>query len=500
MKKFLLLWTVLSISYASFAQSNVSVGTPYTSVRAPFKTYFQKGTDILALKAEGKQVILQKLNGTNLSLTSSKVFEDFPKGSKIEYATAFNGSFYLFYSVTDKKNKRIQLFTREINFEEGSFIGEGKQIISTSGKPHPASSFGFRVSYDQSKLLVHYNLSSVEKNETQTEIYVFTDALALSWKNQFNSSTANFSKVLDYAIDHQGTVYQLIELWDNKKDKTNSLIELTTIKAGATEVTVAPVTLDKQSIHKIGLYETPENYILCAGFYTKNINTSSAGGLFVLKANATAELYDAVTLDISQAIINQYTNSVTPHKENYLTLKEVLVEKDGGLTLIGESAHLETERYYTPKGLARNAYFIHYDDILITKIDGAGNLSWMKKLPKHQVGKSEQGQGQMSYRYMSNDKNYYLIFLDNANNTHLSLDDAPVNYVNGEAGSLTAYEVNKEKGSVQRINLLNTKDANKIEVYDFATNKIIPIDAASFVVELSEKRNSDVLIKTTLTQ
>ncbi|HSZ71970.1 MAG TPA: hypothetical protein VK750_04795, partial [Cytophagaceae bacterium] len=460
---------------------------------------FQKGTDILALKAEGKHVVLQKLSAVNLSLTSSKVFNDFPKGYKIEYATAFNGSFYLFYSLADKKNKTEQLYAREINFETGSFTAEGKQIIKVSGIFSHGMHFGFRTSYNQSKLLVHYNLSATKQNPKENGIYVFNSNLELSWNNQFKPSVANHSEELDYAIDSEGNAYVLTELWD-KKDKTNSHFELTTIKNKTAEFTTAPVALDKQSIHKIGLFETPNNYVLCAGFYTKNINTSFAGGLFVLKADATTKLYDAVTFDISQTIINQYTNSNAQHKESYLTLKEVILEKDGGLTLIGESAHLETEHYYTPKGLARNAYFIHYDDILITKLDATGHLAWMKKLPKHQVGKSEQGQGQMSYRYLANEKNYYLIFVDNSNNAHLSLDEVPVDYVNGEAGSLTAYEVNKEKGSVQRINLLNTKDTTKIEVYDFATNKVIPIDSVSFVVELSEKKNTDVLMKTTIAQ
>ena len=124
----------------------------------------------------------------------------------------------------------------------------------------------------------------------------------------------------------------------------------------------------------------------------------------------------------------------------------------------------------------------------------------MKKLPKQQVGSSEKGLGQMSYHYIPNEKSYYLLFLDNAVNQNLSLDEAPVKYVNGEGGLLTVYGVDKENGAVNKIPIINTEDNQTIKGSSFSINKTIPVDASNFVVEFLKKHNEDVLMKATIAQ
>jgi len=484
MKKItLLLLAVLSISHAGLAQSNVSFGSPYSSVDASYNHYFYSGNELLSIKAQRQKLVLQKLNSTTLNEISSKTFNDLPKNYKIEYTVETDGKFYLLYSLANKNN--FQLFAREIDFAQGTFASEAKQIISTEGSLKKKSSVGLRTSYDQSKLLIFYSLSTTDKNTTTTGMHVFNSSLETLWKNQVKSSSTE--QRIDFAVDAAGTAYYLTE--------KNSSITLTTASATG-EASSQAVSLDKKTIRKIGLFETSPEDILCAGFYNKDMNTSAAGGLFILKSKS---LNEAITCPISQQVMQQYTSDQQQSSTQFM-LKEVILEKDGSLTLIGESQRRETIHYYTPKGHARNSYFLHYDDILVTKIDASGNLSWMKKLPKRQTGKAAEGQGVMSYRYMASENNYYLIFLDNENNKSVSLDDAPVNYINGEAGTLTAYEISKDKGSVTKLSILNTKDDQQLKVSDFSTHRIVPIDAASFVLEFSKKGKEDVLMKTVFTQ
>jgi len=484
MKKFAhLLLALLCISNAVNAQSNVSFGSPYSSVDAPYNDYLYNGNEIISIKAESKQLVLQKLNSTTLGEISKKSFEDFPKGYKVEYTAHFGDAYYLFYSVSDKKT--VQLFAREIDFAQGAFTSDPKQVLNLTGKLSKHSSIGFRSSYDQSKLLVFYSLTSDDKHTTERGVHVFNQKLETVWNNQSKQSDALLS--VDYAVDGKGDVYTLTQ--------KGSAVEL--IIAGAsTEPSVKSVALDNKTIRKIGLFETSSEEILCAGLYNKDINTSSAGGLFILKAK---NLNDAVTCPISPSVMNQYTADAQQKNAQFI-LKEVILEKDGGLTIIGESQRLETVRYYTPKGHARNAYYLHYDDILITKIDPIGNLSWMKKLPKRQTGKASDGQGQMSYRYMSTENNYYLIFLDNESNKNIALDEAPVNYVNGETGSLTAYEISKDNGVINKLAILDSSDSKDLKVNSFSTHKIIPVHEGSFVLEFSKKGKEDVLMKTVFSQ
>lgn len=483
MKKLTFLLAALCLSCASFAQSNVSFGNPYSSVDAPYNRYFYHGNEILSVKAESKKLVLQKLNSTTLNEISSKSFVDFPANYKVEYTTESNGKFYLFYSVSAKNN--VQVYAREIDFTQGAFAAEAKQVVNTAGELVKHSSIGFRSSYDHSNLLLFYSLNSTDKKTAVMQLQVLSSTLETQWKNEFKIARA--VQQLDFAVDAEGIAYLLTQ-------NENASIDLMVISA--TENSTKAVLVDKKTIRKIGLFETAASGVLCAGFYNKDIHTSAAGGLFVLNAK---NLNEAITCDISQSVMHQYTSSEQQHNPQ-LILKQVLQESDGSLTLIGESQCRITTRYYTPKGHARKTYSSHYDDILITKINATGDLAWMKKLPKRQSGKASDGQGQMSYRYMASGTNHYLIFLDNENNQQVSLDDAPTNYVNRQSGLLTAYEISKDKGEVTKLPILNTNDDRNLKTYKFTTDKIIPIDTTGFVLELSKKGNEDVLMKTVFAQ
>jgi hypothetical protein len=491
-----LLLATLVLTQEIYAQSAVLFGPPYATLHASYKNYFQKGNEIIALKTEGKNVVIQKFDSVNLSLISSKSFDDFPAGFQIEYSTIMGGKYYFFYSLADKKNKSVQLFSREIDIEQGSFSTDGKQIVSSLGKLSKHGPFGFHLSNDQTKLLVHYTLHTSKDNGRVIGVHVFNPKLETIWKSQVKSSfTTKHSKDLDYAVDNDGTVYFLTEVWTNKKDQTSSQIKLSLVKSNSTELTSITVPLDKKIIQQIELFETPHHYILCAGYYQTNHNTPTANGLFLLKADATGKLFEEMTFPIP--FLQQHTSSAAANKESSLSLKEVRFEKDGRLTLIGESTHLEEQRYYTPKGLARSEYFIHHDDILITQLGATGKLAWMKKLPKHQVRLASQGHGHMSYHYLSGERNHYLLFIDATKNNVLPMDEASSHHTNMKTFALNAYEVNKENGSINKITLLNNID--EYEAHHFSITKIIPLDASHFVVEFSKKQKTDVLMKATLT-
>jgi hypothetical protein len=475
---------LLLVSATSHAQSNVSFGSPYLSVEGSYNQYFYRGNEILSVKAEHEKLVIQKLNSSSLQEISSKSFSDFPKNYNIEYPLASGGKFYLLYSLSTKKDFR--LYSREIDFTQGSFAAEAKEMIRTESPLKRKSAIGFRSSYDQSKLLVFYSLMNSDKTTSVTALQVFDAELKTIWEKQLPTTAT--TQQLDFAVDASGTAYYLTE-----NEKSN--IDLILVPP-AGEPSSQSVELNKKTIRKIGLFETSANEILCAGFYNKDLHTSAGGGLFIAQSK---KLEEVTTCPISQAVMQQYTSDLSQYPAQFV-LKQVLLEKDGGLTLIGESQRKETVRYYTPKGLARNAYFLHYDDILVTKIDALGNPSWMRKLPKRQSGKASDGQGGMSYRYMAGDTNYYLIFIDNEKNKNISLDDAPVNYLNGDAGLLTAYEISKDKGAVTKLSIINTHDDHHLKVNDFSTEKIVPVSAASFVLEFSQKGNENVLMKTVFAQ
>lgn len=140
-------------------------------------------------------------------------------------------------------------------------------------------------------------------------------------------------------------------------------------------------------------------------------------------------------------------------------------------------------------------YSSYYKDMLISKIDSLGNLKWMKKLPKRQTGGSYLGG--MSYAYLNNNLNHYLIFMDNVKNIGLSVDKTPHRHDDGKGGYLTAYKINNETVDVLKSSILNTEklEGNNMSLYEFTKQRVIQISEDEFIVEFHKKKKQDVLIK-----
>jgi hypothetical protein len=129
----------------------------------------------------------------------------------------------------------------------------------------------------------------------------------------------------------------------------------------------------------------------------------------------------------------------------------------------------------------------------VAKINAAGKLAWMKKLPKRQEGGS--GFGGMSYRYFISKDYHFFMFLDNEKNMDLPLTEVPARHVDGAGGFLTAYQVNDKTGEVSKISLLNTRDVNGMEVFQFAPYRMMATDVNTLVFEAYKKKKEDILVK-----
>ncbi len=188
------------------------------------------------------------------------------------------------------------------------------------------------------------------------------------------------------------------------------------------------------------------------------------------------------------------------------------MQADGSIVLVGERFHIETRSYYDFQSKrTRTTTIYHYDDMVITKIGTDGNLAWMRKLPKRQTlttSSSHYGysfsytaryvlRGGLSYEYMGGDHKHYLIFLDNEKNKDLKIDEVPAVHVNGAGGFLTAYEINDEDGKVNKYSILDLRDVQGMEVYQFSTDRILPTSPNQFVLEVYKKKKEDILIQVT---
>ncbi|MFH1321639.1 MAG: hypothetical protein ABII90_13435 [Bacteroidota bacterium] len=535
MKKHAILSTIIFlIPFLVFAQLSkdfsYSVSKPYKVVDASEKHYFHRGGEILSIKITGKRTIIHKFDSEKLIFIKEKVYEDMPKGFKVEKVTEFNDRYYFFYSLWDKPNEKEQLFYREIDFESGTFIGEGKLIIKVDGKitGSPIGSvyvywsfgvidkFNFQISYDESKLLIQYRkkpkIRDDSKNYDVIGMNVFDKNIEPVWSEEVKMPyTEKKMNNLDYSIDSEGNTYILSTVYDDnttdikksRDGKANYHIELLRIEANSGEIDKTPIEVGDKFINNIWLFESPENYMVSAGFYSDGKDLDDADGVFIFKVEKEGEIYDMASYEIPVEILNQYVKGKV-QKENIkkeakdkaefeeLELRELRIKKDGSIILIGEQHYIISHTTYS-NGKSRTYYTYHYNDMLITKIEADGELAWMKKLPKRQTGKK--GQGGMSYQYIYSEDNHYLLFLDNVKNMNLSLNKVPAGHTDGAGGFLTAYKIDDSEGLVSKASILDTKNVKGMPVYQFETNKIFSVSSNEFVFEVYKKSKEDVLIK-----
>jgi hypothetical protein len=531
MMRKLLLLVIMVLPALCFGQAEITVGKPYQVVDAAEKYYFKNEDQILTVKVDGSTVILQKFSSSDLSFKTVKEYKGVLKDFSLEKVTKFQDKYYIFFSDYDKANEKEQLYCREIDFEACALKSQTK-ILTTSRKVtgSPLGSVGyywsfgvtdkyqFYFSFDSVKMLVQYRLRPEEKKDAKSwdiiGMGVYNKAMDLQWNQEVKMPyTEKKMNNIDYSVDQAGNVYILTTVYndnttDEKKSRdgnANYHIELLKVKANTTKVDITPIKLTDKFINRLWIYETSKDEMICAGFYNKGKDLADADGILIFNIEKDGTLTDIKTYEIPLAILNQNVSRRTQKKNEKkeegddaaefqeLELREVLVDKDGSLLLIGEQYFMRQHTRYSSNGMSTTYYTYHYNDMLITKIAPSGALAWMKKLPKQQIGRN--GRGGMSYSYIDGKSHHYFIFLDNEKNKDLTINEVPTRHSDGAGGFLTAYKIDDITGQTKKEYILDTRDVRGIELYQFRTSRIIPVSSNEFVFESYKKKKEDVMIK-----
>ncbi len=509
------------------------VSEPYKVVDSNSKNYFHRGNEVLSLKVVRGKTIVQKFDASGMKQVFSKELE-MPKSYDLEAITEMGDKLLMLYSIWDRDRESEQLFYREIDFNTGTWKGAEKRIIATRGKIAGNGSmvttayfragvtdkFDFYYSADRSKMLVQYRkvpkVKSDAKNFDEIGLYVFDADMREIWGDEARMPyTEKKMNNIDYGVDSDGNAYILATVFDDnttrvkKKgsdDEPNYHIEMLKRTPQDKRLETSEIELNGKFITSVSIYETVDDLMVLAGFYNNTARGRNADGVFYAKLNKEGELYDEQSYSIPVEIMNQYESKRTQKRNDKkedkgeaeftnLKLRKLQFLEDGSIILIGEQYYIVTHTS-TTNGRTTTYYTYHYDDILISKIDPAGELAWMRKLPKSQYGKS--GRGFMSFKHQYADGFHYFLYVDLAENLELPFDQAPRTYGDGRQEQLTAYIVDDERGEVTKEAILDMADARGIKLYQFATHKIIMISDTEFLFESYKKKKEDVMVKISL--
>ena len=515
--------------FTAGAQLKITVGKPYEVIDSPSKFYFSENGQILTLKVDKKTVLLQKLDAKTLTFKSLKSYDDFPKDYVIERVTEFKNHYYLFYSTYE--DEKEMLYSREIDFTKGEFIGKGKNVLTVSEKITGTLSvsgfyrysvqdkYDFYFSYDSTSMVVQYRVKPDKRNDAKSfdviGMHVYDKDLKEKWSKKVQMPyTEKKMDNLDYSVDAAGNVYIVTRVFDDnttelKKrgdDEANYHIEILRVAAGSGSVSSTPVQVKDKFVQKLWLYEAAaKGTMVCAGFYNKGENYGSADGIILFRFGQDGKLNNLNTFEIPLEILNQNARGKERRKNerkedddeaefSNLVLEHVVVQADGSIVLIGERQYSRTHTSYA-NGRTSSYTTFHAEDILVTKVDGSGKLAWMKKIPKRQ--QSGTGFYGISYRYFHAGNAHLFLFLDNEKNITLAKDKAlaPALHIDGQGGFLMAYGIDDTSGTVVQESVLDTRNVNGIEVFQFSPTRLVSPLRNTLVFEAYKKKKEDILIK-----
>ena len=538
MKKTILFLAIFIIAPLCYSQKELSkdysykISEPYKVFDASEKIYFAKGNEALALKLDGKEILIQKFNTEKPSFIKEKKYEKFfPKNYSVEDILEIGERYFLFYSSWDGDKDKEQLFSVEIDFDKGEFL-TSKLMFQVSGKiagtMARSGMFSMTVedkfdifrSYDKKSILVQYRKKPEVKRDTKSFDIIGLAAFDSQLNEISNREitmpyTERRMNNLDYQLDNEGNLYLLTKVFhddsnDDKKKKkdteANYHIELFQIPSKSDKINISRFDNKDKFITKLWLFDSSKDFLVCGGFYSNGKGDfDDSDGILAFKIDKAGKVYDHVSHDIPVSILNQYESAKTKKKNEKkekngeeakfsdLILRDLIVNEDGSLVLVGEQYFIKEHTTYSSKGGARTYYTYHYNDMLVTKIGVNGALNWMSKIPKSQMGR--RGQGGMSYKYFNANNNHYLLFLDNVKNINLPIDKTPAMHSDGQGGYLTAVKISDLDGVNSKASILNGRDIEDFQMHQFSVNRVFKTSENSFMLEVYKKKKEDIMIR-----
>ena len=514
--------------YVKPREIDFEISRPYEVVDAQTKEYFYHEDYVFSIKIQKKNIVVQKFDSKDMKPVFMRELPK-PKVDEVEGIFQFGDRFLFFYNVYNRGRKSEQLYYREISFDRGTWKGAPKMLVSTDGKVggdiatvnsfwggfKKVNKFGIQFSKDRSRMLVHYRMVPEIKNDKKSYdiigLHVFDREMKSVWGEEVEMPyTEKQMNNIDYSVDSESNAYILSTVLDDQNGDTKSKrdipeyhIELLKKEPRSSELAISRLELGEKFIRTAWLYESPEDKMVCAGYYGNEKRSRGVDGVFYMKVDMSGKLYDSHEYEIPVSILNQYVSKRTRKKNNKkdddgeaqfynLKLRNLKFYEDGSILLIGEQ-HYIVENTSRTGNMTTTSYTYYYNDILATKIDASGELSWMIKLPKRQRGGA--GTGSMSYKHYFKNGYHYFMFIDNVKNQNLPIDEAPSYHIDKTFGFLTTFIVDDRDGTSTNQTILDMKDADGMKLYQFAPSRTVQVGEDEFLFEAYKKKKEDVMVK-----
>lgn len=512
---------------------NLSYGSEYQGFSEALKKYFTIDDVLLSVCLYRETIILQTFSKDSLNCIGAKDYRGFPKNVQVEDVLEFNNHVYLFYSTLVHTDSLFEekLYMKEINvdscrFEKTKLLMKVDGNVTAILSMQDYDNFDFSSSLDQDRFVVQYRRKKKKlKDPVELGYKVYNRDFELVWEKEIEMPyNAKQIQNIDFAIDANSNIYLASYIYrktheiQKKVTGTGAInYDLEIFKIGVTTGTYSKweIALDSgYHINSFKIFPLTNDQLIGAGYSSvvgKNSKFNQTSGMF--KFNLLDKERKIDMLPIPTAIVNQnlkksevaLNTSLERRYGKYfkpilkdLVPENLILTKDGGMILIGEQ-NIPIERHYgtmLPVGGFAIGYgfmvaspHMLYNDVLVSKFNKDGSMSWIKKLAKRQettnridfFGLQKRG---LSFKLVEGENDLYILYMDQFKNLKLPSDKKPAELNDdGDHGFLTAYKINKSSGVSSKAAILDAQRIRGLKTNNFNISGINSFKKDQFLFE-----------------
>lgn len=392
------------------------------------KSYFVIGATVR------ESATLTKLD-KNLTEVYSNDFNKELKGKEYERFFFLKSKLFLLATDYNKKEKTLTLFAAEIDKNSGELAGDFTEVTRWQ-KDDKKEDISFKATYnaDSTKMVLVSTIEGREKNNY--EVRQFDEKLKMTGKpifitNEFDQNTFVLEDVIYTTVGNVMLVGREYEYQEGKKKKAKYLdfshYNIRIYDAAGKIVKQISTEINAKWLVSTKVMQLPKKELVLAAFYSDEKRGREINGMLVQRIDpATGNIISTGHKDINTSMISTLEEdngdddddeSRKERKEReklekiqneedgfskYMRFRNFIYTEDNGLVILAEkynSYSYTTSTYQGGSGVGGGRWttttYQVYEcgDIMMSKMDAAGTISWLNILPKQQREVIQTGSG-----------------------------------------------------------------------------------------------------------
>jgi hypothetical protein len=427
------------------------------------------------LKKVGLQLFSADLTLNNSTTPDLKAI--FPeKNAYLERVIVMNKKSYIFVREVYRDTKTEGVAAVEFSPSSLDITGDPIKLFQTTrGIIGGGSGYFVSFSNDRTKLFYEYDLFNKERknsiNKQEFGFYMFDENMQQLWGGEYEMpyTEAKMTEI-DDVVSNDGKLYKLIKVIDVEGKDELSHFEILVYEKGKPEPKIIELKIEDHVARTTYIYEDKANDIVVAGFYSK-IGNGAIDGAFMVKLDADSKKftklgggYYEIPSELIKTNISDRQKEKMDKKEkknegndkkdlgiNNLRIESVHFLENGSTVIVSEVYVVIVRTTTNSKGQTTTSYDTYAMDIFVFNIDSAGNLAWIRKIPKAQHENSAYGRG-ISLSSTAKGNDVHLFYLDHIDNFKLKDNQAPRRHESGRGGYVMGVDITAT-GEVKKYNL-----------------------------------------------